>query len=186
MDTVSASLNYFSLMIGFALGLQLSAKAINASTAYFTKKTGKPHCPEFRVPPQAATAILVPLGLLLFGWSTENAQHYLVPNLAAFIMAIGFILGFFSLQPYVTDSVGLEYASSAHCNAVLLQSIFEFSFTLFGAPMVEGIGLGLTSTLLALGTISIAVPVPFILWFFGGKLRANKKGLPVPAVKYPL
>lgn len=186
MDTVTAALNYFSLMAGFVIGLQLSYKLINLSTYYLTHKFNKPHCPEFRVPPQGVAALLIPFALLLFGWSVAQRFHFIVPNIAAFFLAIGSILAFFSLQPYVTDSVGLEYASSAHSNAVLLAGLFEFSFTQFGGPLVASQGIGLSMTLLALGTISVAVPTPFVLWFFGTKLRASKRGMPVPPVQYPL
>lgn len=185
-DAVTASLNYFSLMIGFVLGLQLSYRIINFSTNYLTKRFNKPHCPEFRVPPQGVAAIFIPFSLLLFGWGVAQRMHYIIPNLAAFVLAIGSILAFFSFQPYVTDSVGLEYASSAHSVAVLLAGLFEFSFTQFGSPLVASQGIGLTMTLLALGTAAIIVPTPFVLWFFGPKLRANKRGMPIPPVVYPL
>ncbi|KAK8081279.1 MFS multidrug transporter-like protein [Apiospora saccharicola] len=180
MDKSTASFNYFALMAGFIIGLQLSHHFIDGTSAYFRKKTGRDHVPEWRIPPSIATAILVPTGLLLYGWTAENRLHWSLPDLAIILLGTGCILGFFSMQPYVTDSCGPEYASSAHSVGQLLKGLFEFSFPLFGPPLYTGLGLGVGNTILALLTLAIGVPIPMVFWFFGETIRGRSRaGFPV-------
>ncbi|KAK6815608.1 hypothetical protein PG987_016612 [Apiospora arundinis] len=180
MDKSTASFNYFALMAGFIIGLQLSHHFIDGTSAYFRKKTGRDHVPEWRIPPSIATAILVPVGLLMYGWTTQNRLHWSLPDLAIILLGIGCILGFFSMQPYVTDSCGPEYASSAHSVGQLLKGLFEFSFPLFGPSLYSGLGLGVGNTILALLTLAIGIPVPMVFWFFGDSIRGRSKaGFPV-------
>lgn len=150
------------------------------TSAYFRKKTGRDHVPEWRIPPSIATAILVPTGLLLYGWTAEHRLHWSLPDLAVILLGVGCVLGFFSMQPYVTDSCGPEYASSAHSVGQLLKGLFEFGFPLLGPPLYRGLGLGVGNTILALLTLAIGVPIPMVFWFFGETIRGRSKaGFPV-------
>ncbi|KAL8388792.1 hypothetical protein RB595_008931 [Gaeumannomyces hyphopodioides] len=181
MDKASASLNYLAIGVGFVLGLHISRYAIDGFSAYFRKKhQTNGHMPEWRLPVNSGAAILIPPALILYGWSLQNQYHYVVPDLAAFLLAIGLILGFFSLQPYVTESYGLEYAASAHAVGAFLQHISEFAFPLFGPPIYDDLGLGWGNTLLAILTLAICILMPLLLWHFGPGLRAvSTRGLPV-------
>ncbi|KAK8090414.1 hypothetical protein PG997_005375 [Apiospora hydei] len=172
MDKSTASFNYFALMAGFIIGLQLSH--------HFIDGTGRDHVPEWRVPSSAATALLVPTGLVLYGWTAENRLHWSLPDLGIILLGIGSILGFFSMQPYVTDSCGPEYASSAHSVGQLLRGLCEFAFPLFGPPVYSGLGLGVGNTIFALLTLAIGVPIPMVFWFFGESIRGrSRSGFPV-------
>ncbi|KAK8105098.1 hypothetical protein PG999_008457 [Apiospora kogelbergensis] len=181
MDKFGASLNILSLGAGFVLGLHISRYAIDGWSAYFRRKhntTG--HRPEWRLPVNSGAAILIPPALILYGWALQNEWHYVVPDVAAFFLAIGLILGFFSLQPYVTESYGAEYAASAHAAGTFMQHLAEFAFPLFGPPIFADLGQGWGNTLVAVVTLSIAILMPLVLWHFGPALRRiSSKGLPV-------
>jgi hypothetical protein len=131
------------------------------------------------LPVNAGVALLVPGPLMLYGWSIQQRLHFMLPDLAAFVLAIGLIQGFFSLQPYVTESYGLEYASSAHSVGALMQHTTEFAFPLL-RPLIYGdLGVGWGNTFLALLSLTIAVLVPLLLWHFGPVLRrVSTRGLP--------
>ncbi|KAK8080988.1 hypothetical protein PG997_008806 [Apiospora hydei] len=147
-DKIGASLNILALGAGFILGLHISRYAIDG----------------WRLPVNAGAAILIPPALILYGWALEKKMHYIVPDLAALFLAIGLILGFFSLQPYVTESYGLEYAASAHAAGTFMQHLAE----------------GWGNTLIAVVTLSIAIFMPLVLWHFGPALRRmSSRGLPV-------
>ncbi|KAK8052415.1 MFS multidrug transporter [Apiospora rasikravindrae] len=182
-DKIGASLNILALGTGFVLGLHISRYAIDGWSAYFRKKhntTG--HRPEWRLPVNSGAAILIPPALILYGWALENRMHYIVPDIAAFFLAIGLILGFFSLQPYVTESYGAEYAASAHAAGTFMQHLAEFAFPLFGPPIFSDLGQGWGNTLIAVVTLSIAIFMPLVLWHFGPALRRmSSRGLPVQA-----
>jgi hypothetical protein len=150
-------------------------------SAYFRRKYNTDgHKPEWRLPVNAGVALFVPGALILYGWSIQNRLHFIVPDIAAILLAIGLIQGFFSLQPYVTESYGLEYASSAHAVGAFLQHIAEFAFPLLGPFVFTELGLGWGNTLLAVLTFAIAVLMPLLLWHFGPTLRRmSTRGLPV-------
>ncbi|EFQ35567.1 major facilitator superfamily transporter [Colletotrichum graminicola M1.001] len=182
MDKESASLNFLSLAIGFVVGLHISRYAIDGFSAYFRRRhktTG--HAPEWRLPVNGGAALFLPPALILYGWGLRNELHYIIINISAFLLAIGLILGYFSLQPYVTESYGLEYASSAHSVGAFLQHIAEFAFPLFGPSVTSSdLAFGWSYTLLAALTLAICTMMPLILWHFGPAIRrVSTRGLPV-------
>ncbi|KAK1955922.1 major facilitator superfamily transporter [Colletotrichum sublineola] len=182
MDKESASLNFLSLGIGFVVGLHISRYAIDGFSAYFRRKhRTNGHAPEWRLPVNSGAALFLPPALILYGWGLRNELHYIIINISAFFLAIGLILGYFSLQPYVTESYGLEYASSAHSVGAFLQHIAEFAFPLFGPSVTNSdLGFGWSYTLLATLTLAICTMMPLILWHFGPAIRRiSTKGLPV-------
>ncbi|KAK6827399.1 hypothetical protein PG987_010740 [Apiospora arundinis] len=178
--TVQLAFGYRAYLFGI---MYLFRYCIDGWSAYFRKKHNTDgHRPEWRLPVNAGAAILIPPALILYGWALEKRMHYVVPDIAAFFLAIGLILGFFSLQPYVTESYGAEYASSAHAAGTFMQHIAEFAFPLFGPPIFADLGQGWGNTLIAVVTLSIAILMPLVLWHFGPALRRlSSKGLPVEA-----
>lgn len=187
MDKASASLNYMPIGDDSVLGRHINRYALLARShltlsGYFRKRhQTNDRMPEWRLPVNSGVAILISPVLILYGWSLQNTYHYAIPDLAAFLLAIGLILGFFSLQPYVTESYGLEYAASAHAVGAFLQHISEFAFPLFGPPIYDDLGLGWGNTLLAILTLAIRILMPLLLLgHFGPTLRAvSMRGLPV-------
>ncbi|KAK2054282.1 MFS general substrate transporter [Colletotrichum caudatum] len=182
MDMENASVNFLSLGVGFVVGLHISRYAIDGFSAYFRRRhrtTG--HSPEWRLPVNGGAALFLPPALILYGWGLRNQLHYIIINISAFFLAIGLILGYFSLQPYVTESYGLEYASSAHSVGAFLQHIAEFAFPIFGPSVTSSdLGFGWSYTLLAALTLAICTMMPLILWHFGPAIRRiSTKGLPV-------
>ena len=45
--------------------------------------------PEFRLPPTIAGAVLVPVGLLWFGWTTYASIHWIVPIVGSAVFGMG-------------------------------------------------------------------------------------------------
>lgn len=46
--------------------------------------------PEFRLPPAIAGAVLVPIGLFWFGWTTYASVHWIVPIIGSAIFGMGY------------------------------------------------------------------------------------------------
>lgn len=86
------SLNYISLGLGFFLGAQTAAFFQDKIYKALKKRNNGVGKPEFRVPLMIPGALLVPLGLLLYGWSSQKHLHWIVPNIGTTIFCAGTII----------------------------------------------------------------------------------------------
>ncbi|KAH6659633.1 major facilitator superfamily domain-containing protein [Truncatella angustata] len=165
-----SGLNYISLGLGFFLGAQVCAPLQDRVYAGLKRRNGGPGRPEYRVPMMVPGAILVPSGLLIYGWTAEYKTHWIGPNIGACIFAAGTIIGFQCVQTFLVDTY-TRYAASAVGAATVLRSLAGFGFPLFASSLYDRLGLGWGNTLLAFLAIVIGWPSPIMLWFFGEKLR---------------
>ncbi|CAK7220857.1 hypothetical protein SCUCBS95973_004298 [Sporothrix curviconia] len=169
-----SGLNYISLGVGLALGAQVLAPFQDRMYAYLKRRykvsVGRP---EFRVPIMIPGAVLVPAGLLIFGWTAEYHTHWIGPNIGAAVLASGVIVGFQCIQGYLVDTY-MRYAASAVGATTILRSIAGFGFPLFAPDLYNNLGYGKGCTVLAAVGIIIGWPAPFLLWKYGPYLRAKK------------
>lgn len=119
-------------------------------------------------------AVLVPIGLFLYGWSAQAKLHWIVPNIGACIFAGGSIIGFQSIQTYIIDTY-VRYAASAIASITVLRSLAGFAFPLFAPTMYNKLEYGWGNSVLAIVGIVLGWPGPFILWKWGKALRAKSQ-----------
>ena len=167
-------LNYISLGLGFFAGTQTCAPLNDAIYRKLKAKNGGVGKPEFRAPLMVPGALLVPIGLFIYGWSAQYHVFWLVPNIGAFLFAAGTIIGFQCVQTYIVDSYQ-RYAASAVGAATFLRSLAGFGFPLFARAMFDALGLGWGNSLLGFVGIAIGIPAPFLLWKYGEKLRSKSQ-----------
>jgi len=150
--------------------------------------------PEHRAPILIPGAVLVPLGLFLYGWAAQKQLHWALPNLGAAILGGGIMTSMQSISSYVVDVYPL-YAASATAALTLLRAVAGFSmagppsssgsamltmlclaaFPLFAPYMYSSLGYGWGNSLLAFSAMTISWPAPFVLWKFGAALRARSQ-----------
>jgi hypothetical protein len=118
-------LNYISLGVGFFLGTQICAPINDGIYRKLKRRNNNEGMPEFRVPLMVPGAILVPIGLFIYGWSARSSVHWIVPNIGAAIFAAGTIMGFQCTQTYIVDAYS-RFAASAVGSAVVLRSLAGF------------------------------------------------------------
>lgn len=73
-------------------------------------------------------AILVPLGLLIYGWSAQFVLHWIVPNFGVALAAAGIITSMQTITAYIIDAYGMNAASATAAITILR------SFAGFGKP----------------------------------------------------
>ncbi len=117
-------------------------------------------------------SFLVPTGLFIYGWTSEYHTHWIGPNIGAAVFASGVIIGFQCIQVYIVDSY-TRFAASAIAAATVLRSLAGFGFPLFAPYMYDALHYGWGNSLLGFVAVFLGVPAPFLLWFFGEKLRAK-------------
>jgi len=135
--------------------------------------------PENRLPPAMLGAILFPMGLFWFAWAGNYPEkvHWIVPTLSGVFIGAGLVLIFLQCLNYIIDSY-LMFAASAISANSFLRSIFGAVFPLFAVQLFQKLGVNWAGSLLAFVSLAL-VPMPFVFFKYGKKLRTKSKLAPV-------
>ncbi|KAK0103601.1 hypothetical protein ONS95_005613 [Cadophora gregata] len=172
MSIGDASLNYLSLGVGFVIGLQICAPMIDKVYIRLKRHYNCPGRPEFRIPLMLPGGLLVPIGLLIYGFTARSSIHFIVPNIGAAIFACGCIISFQCAQAYVVDAY-TTYAASATGAAAFVRTIAGFGFPLFAGKLYGSLGVGWGNAVLAFVALGIGIPAPILFWRYGERIRAR-------------
>lgn len=171
MSTGIGGLNYIALGLGFFLGAQICAPFQDRIYArlkkHYNVSVGRP---EFRIPIMVPGAIMVPVGLVIYGWTAQYRVHWIGPDIGVALLTMGVIVGFQAIQGFLVDSY-TRYAASAVAAATVLRSLAGFGFPLFAPSLYAKLDYGWGNTMLAFIGIAIGWPGPILLWKYGQKLR---------------
>ena len=171
-ESISISgLNYLALAFGYIIGTQTCTRLLDRIYKHFKETRGKGiGQPEYRLPLLLPGALMIPIGLVWYGWSAQKHLHWIMPDIGAAIFGVGVKFGLQCTQLYALD-IYSTYAASASAGSLFLRSLAGFSFPLFAPYLYQRLGLGWGNSLLALIALVIGLPVPFLLWFYGPSLR---------------
>jgi len=129
--------------------------------------------PEYRLPPAILGAVLVPIGLFWFGWSTYSYVHWIVPIIGSAIFGMGTLLVFSGIFTFLVDAYPL-YAASALAANSFARSSFAAAFPLFGIQMYNKLGYQWATSLLAFLTVAM-MPFPYIFFRWGKQIRGKSR-----------
>ncbi|RDW85507.1 MFS general substrate transporter-40 [Coleophoma crateriformis] len=129
--------------------------------------------PEYRLPPAIAGAVLVPVGLFLFAWTTYASVHWVVPIIGSGIFGMGTVLVFSGVFTFLVDAYPLYAASSLAANS-FARSSFGAAFPLFGVQMYHKLGDQWATSLLAFLTVAM-MPFPYLFFKYGKKIRGKSR-----------
>ncbi|KAF1998485.1 MFS general substrate transporter [Amniculicola lignicola CBS 123094] len=135
--------------------------------------------PEFRLPPTIFGAILVPVALFGFGWTTYSSVIPIIFS-AIFGIGYGFPSPFPDMQVLSISSLTTLfdvyplYAASALAANSFARSYFAAAFPLFGVQMYNNLGYQWATTLLAFLALAMA-PFPYFFMRYGKRLRGNSR-----------
>ncbi|RDW62352.1 MFS general substrate transporter-14 [Coleophoma cylindrospora] len=166
----TAGLNYIALGIGYISGTQICALFNDRAYSALKARAGGIGRPEFRIPLMLPSSIMVPAGLVLYGWAGQYHVHWAVPNLGAAIFAAGVEVLTQCVQTYLVDAYS-QYAASALSAASTLRYLAGFTFPMFAPEVYRTLDYGWGNSLLALLALGLGLPAPLLLWFKGQALR---------------
>ncbi|KAK8211069.1 MFS transporter [Phyllosticta capitalensis] len=129
--------------------------------------------PEFRLPPTIFGAIVVPIALFGFAWTTYSSVHWIVPIIFSSFFGIGVIWTYSGIFTFLVDCYPL-YAASALAANSFARSSFAAAFPLFGVQMYNNLGYQWASSVLAFLALAMA-PFPYFFYRYGKKLRGNSR-----------
>ncbi|KAJ8129391.1 hypothetical protein O1611_g4243 [Lasiodiplodia mahajangana] len=168
-DTLRASWNYGFIAIGFIVGSQMAGFFNDLIYNRIGKKEGNP---ELRVYMMLPAALMVPVGLILYGWAAERRTHWLIPDAGVALYSTGLIMSYQCTQAYIIDCYTTHAASSMSA-MIVVRSITGFAFPIIGPALYDAWGYGMGSTWLAGCTAVMGVGVPVFLKAYGPSLRAK-------------
>lgn len=116
-----------------------------------------------------ACFIIIPFGILLFGWSIERGLTVWAPIIAFGIQTFGMNQVMTATSAYLVDAVPSRGAS-ATAAANFVRNVLACALTLAANPLVAAIGPGYTCVFLAALSV-IACAMLVILKFKGEQLR---------------
>ena len=171
-ESISISgLNYLALAFGYIIGTQTCTRLLDRIYKHLKETRGNGlGQPEYRLPLLLPGTLLIPIGLLWYGWSAQHHLHWIMPDIGAAIFAVGVKYGLQCTQLYALD-VYTTYAASASAGSLFLRSLAGFAFPLFAPYLYQRLDLGWGNSVLALIALVIGLPTPFLLWFYGPSLR---------------
>ncbi|KAK7523901.1 major facilitator superfamily domain-containing protein [Phyllosticta citriasiana] len=170
-----ASLNYMSSGIGVIIMSQVSPRlGDRIFKRLIARSPNNQSRPEFRLPLLFLAATMLPVGLLIYGWSAEKRVHWIVPNIGAAIFSASTFVTFMCVQQYLIDAYTV-YAASALAASTVLRGLCGFAIPLFAPSMYKDLGFGWGNTILSGVGIVVGFPGAFMLWKWGAALRAKSQ-----------
>lgn len=170
----TAGLAFLGSGVGMLLGLAFAAtqsdKRIRSKIA-----SGEPILPEDRLRYTLIipACLCLPVGLFIYGWSTQYRVHWIVPQIGNAVIGFGMIAILMCIQTYLVDAFTIHAASATAANTVL-RSLLGALFPLFGLKLYNRIGLGWGNSILGFIALAIA-PIPIGFRIFGERIRTNPR-----------
>ena len=171
-STSISGLHYLSICLGELAGAVIGGRFIDVMYRRLKNRADGAHTPEFRMPVMIPGAILVPLGLFMYGWTAQEHVHWIVVDIGVFVLSFGLQIRGAALQAYVIDCYP-DHTSSASAASQFLRSLAAFGFPLFAPKMYKSLGYGWANSTIAFIAIAIGIPAPFLIQIYGARLRAK-------------
>ncbi|KAG8724928.1 hypothetical protein FRC09_011819 [Ceratobasidium sp. 395] len=178
--------------LGVGLGIVIATSLTPISNKIYYRAIEKGNGvapPEARLVMGCVGAVLLPVSMTWFAWTTYPSIHYIVPIIAGVPFGAGMLLVFTSVISYLIDSYTLYAASALAANAVL-RSIMGAAFPLFTPRMYASLGDQWACMVFAFLAL-VCTPMPFLFYKFGPAIRARSTfsvspptsaGNPVPEI----
>ncbi|KAK8081196.1 hypothetical protein PG997_009014 [Apiospora hydei] len=169
-----SELPFLAILLGSVTGAVINVlNQLQYNRAY--RANGRRAVPERRLPPMMLGSVLFASSLFLTGWTAEPATgcHWVVPVVGLYLAGTGFNTIFQAALNYLVDTFQ-AYAASAVAANTFLRSCFAAAFPLVVGPLYHTVGVGPGQSIFG-GFACALVPVPFVFYVFGRRIRAASK-----------
>ncbi|KAJ1309396.1 hypothetical protein OPQ81_006173 [Rhizoctonia solani] len=160
--------------LGVGLGIILATCCTPINNNIYSRAVQKGNGvapPEARLVMACVGAVLLPISMTWFAWTTYPSVHYMVPIIAGVPFGAGMLFVFNSVISYLIDSYTLYAASALAANAVM-RSIMGAAFPLFTPRMYASLGDQWACMIFAFLSL-LCTPIPFLFYHFGPAIRAR-------------
>jgi MFS family permease len=164
----SVGLTFLSLAIGNTIALVFYSLTSDPYVMHQRQRKGEAFKPECRLVHLLIGAIVLPLGLILYGWTLWAQVQYIVPLIGAGAAGFSMTLATIPVETYVVDVYKI-HGASAIAAGVIFRAIAGAFLPLIGFPLYRSIGLGWGNTVLAFIAAIFIVPLGLLMrygdWF---------------------
>ncbi|CAF9906830.1 MAG: hypothetical protein ALECFALPRED_002665 [Alectoria fallacina] len=129
--------------------------------------------PEGRLYFACIESALLPIGLFWFGWTSFPSIHWIVPTIAITCATMGIFSIYLAVFNYLADTYH-RYASSALAAQSFCRNMLGGIFPLVTTAMFNHMTFAGASSFLG-GVGAVLTVVPWVLVFYGPKIRARSK-----------
>lgn len=171
---LSSSLHYISIAIGTIMTTQIGGHFMDWIYGRLSKRADGNGVPEFRLPLVMIGTLLMPIGLLWYGWSAQYHMAWIMVDTGVVIFTLGYFITAQAMNAYQLDEFA-DYGASANAATRLVTYVLAFVFPIFAPNLYAKLGYGWGNSVLALVVIACGVPLCASLWLWGTKLRAMGK-----------
>jgi multidrug resistance protein len=130
-------------------------------------------CPESRLTFACIQTFYLPIGMFLFGWTARSDLHWSVAAVGIGIATMGIFSIYLAVFNYLADTYH-RYASSALAAQSFCRNILGGVFPLITVQLFNHLGYSTASSLLG-GIAILLSAVPWVLVFYGPRIRARSK-----------
>ncbi|PVH99190.1 MFS general substrate transporter [Periconia macrospinosa] len=163
-------LNYVAVGFGFFVGAQVGTRLQDRIYMYLKQRNGGVGYPEFRIPLIWPGSLLVPIGIIIYAWTSEFTVFWLWPDVGIFILCASMILCFQCMQTYLVEAY-TTYSASALAASTILRSLAGFGFPLFATDLYHNLGWGWGNSILAAVACVLGWPAGYMFWKYGKAMR---------------
>ena len=161
-----SGLAYIGLGVGCAIGMVIFAKLSDR----LLRTSGGEYHAERRLIPMMYASPLLPIGMFIYGWTTEYKVHWVVPIIGTAIVGPGVVIATSATQTYIIDIFGPQAAASAIAGMNLLRNMVGSFLPLVAPSLYAHLNLGWGNSVLAFIAVAF-IPVPFLFYWYGARLR---------------
>ncbi|KAL9004084.1 MAG: hypothetical protein Q9188_003094 [Gyalolechia gomerana] len=137
---LAVGLVYISPFVGGILGTAVAGKVSDLIVRAMSRKNGGVYEPEFRLVMAIPVAISTCIGLMGFGWSAEEKDHWIVPTIFFGVISFGGSLGSTTSITFAVDSYRM-YAGEGLVTLNFAKNVFHgLVFSLFFNHWLEADG----------------------------------------------
>lgn len=129
--------------------------------------------PEDRLPMMAVSAILLPVGLFWFAWTSSPQVPWPAQVLSGIPIGAGIMLNILSGLSYLID-VYLVNSNSAIAANTCIRSATAAGFPLFADYMYRQLGSEWATSLMGFVCLAMA-PAPWLFWIYGKRIRGHSR-----------
>jgi hypothetical protein len=161
---LQTGLVYVSPFVGGILGTGVAGKLSDVIVRAMSRRNGGLYEPEFRLVMAAPILITTCIGLMGFGWSAEQKDHWMVPTMFFGVISFGCCLGSTTSITFCVDSYR-QYAGEALVTLNFSKNVLHgLVFSLFvshwmadDGPKMVYIWIGIIQLILMLFTIPLYI-----------------------------